>query len=407
MDILIDFERRPLFFSDPQSIICCTDPAACAESFAKIESAIKAGYYVAGFLSYEAGYCFEERLRVSKEYDFPLIQMGVYKQPRSRRFPAPAQGRGTVSDFSLNISKKEYFSDIESIRDFIACGDVYQITYCIKFRFAFQGDVQALYSELLHKQPVPYPAYIKTDKFSILSLSPERFIKKQATRVITEPMKGTWPRGRNSVRDIAARYRFSRDIKNRAENVMIADLLRNDLGRIGKNIRAPKLFTIAQYKTLYQMTSTVTADVPCDMPLYDLFAAVFPSGSVTGAPKIRAMEIIRSLEGEERRIYTGAIGYIAPNRDMYFSVPIRTLLIRGGSGEMGVGGGIVWDSTPQGEWDEGMLKASFLTDWGRSPRCHTMPLQVIENTGVTSPATGRRIQGHSLASDINGAGGGS
>jgi para-aminobenzoate synthetase/4-amino-4-deoxychorismate lyase len=117
MDILIDFERRrPLFFSDPQSIICCTDPAACAESFEKIESALKAGYYVAGFLSYEAGYCFEERIRATKQYDFPLIQMGVYKQPRLSRFPAPAQGLGTVSDFSLNVSKKEYSSDIESIR---------------------------------------------------------------------------------------------------------------------------------------------------------------------------------------------------------------------------------------------------------------------------------------------------
>ena len=143
---------------------------------------------------------------------------------------------------------------------------------------------------------------------------------------------------------------------------MIADLLRNDMGKIGNAVRAPKLFTVTGYRTLYQMTSTVTGAVPRDIALYDFFAALFPSGSVTGAPKIRAMEIIKELEPEERKIYTGAIGYISPDRDMYFNIPIRTLLISGQSGEMGIGGGIVWDSTAQGEWDEGLLKARFLTD---------------------------------------------
>jgi para-aminobenzoate synthetase / 4-amino-4-deoxychorismate lyase len=365
MDILIEFERKPLFFSDPLSVICCYDPAACAESFTKIECALKAGHYAAGFISYEAGYCFEERLREAKKYDFPLIMMGVYKKPPARRFRRPAKHQGVICDLRMNIPQSKYTSHIENIRESISCGDVYQITYCLKYRFGFRGDSQSLYEQLLLRQPVPYPAYIRTDKFSILSLSPERFIKKRSAHLIAEPMKGTWPRGCTRARDKEARNLFSQDIKNRAENVMIADLLRNDLGRIGGNVRAPKLFTVAQYKTLYQMTSTVTADVPCDIPLYDLFAAIFPSGSVTGAPKIRAMEIIRGLETEERKIYTGAIGYIAPDRDMYFNVPIRTLLISGKEGEMGVGGGIVWDSTPQGEWDEGVLKARFLTELAR------------------------------------------
>ncbi|MFA6385103.1 MAG: chorismate-binding protein, partial [Candidatus Omnitrophota bacterium] len=316
MDICIEFERKPVFFSDPLSVILCTDPSNCAGSFAKMENAVKAGYYVAGFFSYEAGSCFEERLRVERQYDFPLIMMGVYKKPRSCLSRAPARNQFAISGLAMNITQRDYASHIEKIRDSIARGDVYQITYCLKYRFAFRGDPLALYQQLLRRQPVPYPAYIKTDKFAILSLSPERFIKKQSTRIITEPMKGTWPRGRTRLLDKRACSRFSRDIKNRAENVMIADLLRNDLGRIAVNVAAPKLFTIAQYKTLYQMTSTVTADVPSDMPLYDIFAAVFPSGSVTGAPKIKAMGIIRDLESEDRKIYTGAIGYIAPNRDM-------------------------------------------------------------------------------------------
>jgi para-aminobenzoate synthetase/4-amino-4-deoxychorismate lyase len=160
---------------------------------------------------------------------------------------------------------------------------------------------------------------------------------------------------------LIAPFRLKYDRKNRAENVMIADLLRNDLGRVGMDIRAPKLFEVAKYATLCQMTSTVTCRVDKAIALYGLFASLFPSGSVTGAPKMRAMEVIRKLEKEERKIYTGAIGYITPDRDMFFNIPIRTLLISGGSGEMGIGGGIVWDSTPQGEWDEGMLKAKFLT----------------------------------------------
>ena len=143
---------------------------------------------------------------------------------------------------------------------------------------------------------------------------------------------------------------------------MIADLLRNDLGRLGLNIKAPTLFEVAKYKTLCQMTSTITAKVDKDISIYKLFSSIFPSGSVTGAPKIRAMEIIGELEKEERKIYTGAIGYITPRKDMFFNIPIRTLLIQDGEGQMGIGGGIVWDSTPTGEWNEGLLKAKFLTD---------------------------------------------
>jgi para-aminobenzoate synthetase/4-amino-4-deoxychorismate lyase len=148
---------------------------------------------------------------------------------------------------------------------------------------------------------------------------------------------------------------------------MIADLLRNDLGRLGKQIKAPVLFEVNKYKTLCQMTSTVTAKVDKDIPIYKLFSSVFPSGSVTGAPKIRAMEIIGQLEQEERRIYTGAIGYISPDKDMFFNIPIRTILIKDSQGQMGIGGGIVWDSTAQGEWQEGLLKAKFLTDFCRTP----------------------------------------
>jgi len=359
----MQFEKIPLLFQQPKSIISCFHPSSFTSCFKDIDSALERGYYVAGFLSYEAGYCFEDNLRQDKKYDFPLLYMGIYEAPARRNLPVRESGSGdTLKNLRLNISQERYFSNIDAIRSYIAKGEVYQITYCVKLLFDFSGDPLSLYRLLLKKQPVPYPAYIETDRFHILSLSPEMFIKKVSGRVATKPMKGTWPRGRSIIPDLIARFRFQHDRKNRAENVMIADLLRNDLGRIGLDIRAPKLFEVAGYKTLYQMTSTVTGKVDKNITFYDLASSLFPSGSVTGTPKIRAMEIIRELETEERRIYTGAIGYISPERDLFFNIPIRTLLIAGGSGEMGIGGGIVWDSTPQGEWDEGMLKARFVTD---------------------------------------------
>ena len=363
MRVITQFEKKTLAFTDPKWIISCRDPLRLVDCFQQMEQALSQGFYLAGFFSYEAGYGFEKKLAKNTVHSFPLIQFGVYTAPRpGLARPRMIRGRADIGELSLNISKEKYFSDIAAIRRYIAAGDVYQITYCLKLLFHFTGDPFQLYSMLFQSQPVPYPAYIEADDFTILSLSPEMFLKKKGAFIITKPMKGTWPRGSNVFRDLGARWRFQYDKKNRAENVMIADLLRNDLGRIGSKIRAPKLFEVTPYKLLYQMTSTVCGQVKPDISVYDLFAALFPSGSVTGAPKIRSMQIIQELEPEERRIYTGAIGHITPRKEMFFNIPIRTLLLQNGRGEMGIGGGIVWDSTPQGEWEEGLLKARFLTD---------------------------------------------
>jgi para-aminobenzoate synthetase / 4-amino-4-deoxychorismate lyase len=359
MKVLIEFENKPLFFTETSSLISCSHPSDIPKAFQEIEKALNSGHYVAGFFSYEAGYSFEKKLYDNKTYDFPLVHFGVYKGPQKVR-PDKGPGSYELKNVTINMSKEDYSNNIERIRGHIERGDVYQITYCIKKKFNFNGDTWALYNDLIKVQPVPYSSYIEADGFKILSLSPERFIKKNDELVVTEPMKGTWWRGKNFISDIIERYKFSRDIKNRAENIMIADLLRNDLGRIGNNVKAPYLYKITKYRTLYQMTSIITGKVPKDIELYTLYKALFPSGSVTGAPKIRAMELIKELEKEERNIYTGAIGYITPNRDMYFNIPIRTILLRGSKGEMGIGGGIVHDSTPDGEWEEGMLKSKFL-----------------------------------------------
>jgi len=370
--VLIEFEKKPVLFQDPEFIISCTGLSSFAQSFEEIEKALENGYHLAGFLSYEAGYCFEEKLHKDKQYDFPLICLGAYRAPQKGKINFPKQAGGSViKNLRLNITKHGYFQNVDSIRSYIAKGDVYQITYCIKLLFDFYGDTLSLYGQLLKEQPVPYPAYVQTDKFHILSLSPELFIKKKSTYLLTKPMKGTWPRGKGMLADLIAPLCLKYDKKNRAENVMIADLLRNDLGRLGAGIKAPTLFEVARYKTLCQMTSTVTAKVDKDLSIYKLFSSIFPSGSVTGAPKIRAMEIINNLEKEERKIYTGAIGYISPDKDLFFSIPIRTLLIEGSVGQMGIGGGIVWDSTSCGEWNEGLLKAKFLTGLSKTGFCPT------------------------------------
>lgn len=368
MKVLTQFERKSVLFQDPEFIVSCSGPSLFTAAFENIERALNKGYYLAGFFSYEAGYNFERKLYKDKKYDFPLIYLGAYKKPLQDKidFPRPASA-DFPEDLRLNITRKQYSLDIGTIRDYIAKGDVYQITYCIKLLFKYSGDPLSFYYQLLKKQPVPYPAYVQTGRFHILSLSPELFIKKKSAHLVTKPMKGTWPRGNGMFWDLIAPLRLKYDRKNRAENVMIADLLRNDLGRMGVNIKAPTLFEVARYKTLCQMTSTVTAKVEKNIPVYKLFSSIFPSGSVTGAPKIRAMEIINELEREERKIYTGAIGYISPDREMFFNIPIRTLLIQGNQGEMGIGGGIVWDSTSDGEWSEGLLKAKFLTGLAKTP----------------------------------------
>jgi para-aminobenzoate synthetase/4-amino-4-deoxychorismate lyase len=354
------FQGGALSFRDPLRVVTCTAPSGLRDAFERCEEALKEGLFLAGFLSYEAGYAFEPRFAPSLRSEFPMLHFGCYRAP----VPCPAPGGGPfeIRDLDLNVTRERYDASIGRIRDAIASGDVYQITYCIKHHFSFAGDPRGLFRALRDRQPVPYPAYLDGDGFTILSLSPEMFVRKRGGRVVTKPMKGTWNRGRGFLDDLVQRWRFRRDPKNRAENVMIVDLLRNDLGRVGRRVRVPRLYEVTGYRTLFQMTSTVEARVEPDLPLWDLFRAIFPSGSVTGAPKIRAMEIIREIEREDRHIYTGAIGYVTPDRDLYFNVPIRTILLRGGRGEMGVGGGIVWDSTPQGEWDEGMLKSRFLTE---------------------------------------------
>jgi para-aminobenzoate synthetase/4-amino-4-deoxychorismate lyase len=268
-----------------------------------------------------------------------------------------------ISDLRLSWSRDDYAKGFAAVQDYIAAGDVYQINLTMKYRFAYDGDPIALYAALRRKQRVAYGALIGAADFHVLSFSPELFFRRQGKRLSTRPMKGTAARGRTPSEDARVKTWLTVDEKQRAENLMIVDLLRNDLGRIAKigTVEVTDLFTVETYRTVHQMTSGVTAELRGDMGLNDMLHALFPSGSVTGAPKVRAMEIIKELETEPRGVYTGAVGHIAPDGDALFNVGIRTIFLDGEGGEMGIGSGLVSDSKVDAEFEECLLKGEFLT----------------------------------------------
>lgn len=352
--------------------------------FEQIELCVREGLFVAGFLSYECGYGLEPALRkyFPGPSDFPLAWFGVYQRPFvfdpvSGQFSPKispqwqdlcslddtAKEACRVSHCRLAISREDYCAKLEAVRDYIAAGDTYQVNFTSKILFDFEGSAAALFAQLRDQQRVPYAAFLNLGKWKILSLSPELFLRIQDGRILTRPMKGTAPRGLDLRDDLRLQRWLQADPKNRSENVMIVDLLRNDLGRISEtgSIQVEQLFAVEKYETLFQMTSTVSGTLRPGTSLLEIFRATFPCGSVTGAPKVRTMQIIRELEPAPRDVYTGAIGYFAPNGDAVFNVAIRTIVLNGNSGEMGVGGGIVFDSRPQQEYEECRLKAQFLT----------------------------------------------
>jgi len=354
--------------------------------FQKLKEKLNKGLYLAGFLSYELGYLLDFKITSLREINssFPLAFFYVFDNDKVIIFDhrkdkisqnaevaeellkcssKPVNLKYKIRNPHLNISEKEYIEKIKKIKNYISAGDTYQINYTIKLKFTFEGSLLGLYKKLRQTQRVSYSAFIKTKDFAVLSFSPELFFRKAGRIVTVKPMKGTIDRGKDIFEDKTQGKRLHESIKNRAENVMIVDLLRNDLGKISPygKVKVKKLFEVERYETLFQMTSTVETELSPKIDLYKLFYSLFPSGSVTGAPKIRSMEIIKELEKEPRNVYTGAIGIILPNKKAIFNVGIRTLLINNsGESEMGIGSGIVIDSNPYKEFEECKLKYKFL-----------------------------------------------
>ena len=366
---VLDFHGRRgarTFFRGPLEVITTSDLNEVRAALREVERAARAGLYAVGFVAYEAAPAFDRAL-VVRERATPLVWFGLFDAPAP---PPRLEGRGEsgrgLTSWEPSEKRDTYERNVREVREAIARGDTYQVNYTFRLRARFGGDAFAFYERLRAAQPTRFGAYLDTGRFQILSASPELFFRRRGRRVLTRPMKGTAARGRWVEEDEAACRTLAESEKNRAENVMIVDLLRNDLGRVAETgtVRASSLFKVERHPTVFQMTSTVGARLREGSTLEDIFAALFPCGSVTGAPKVSTMRLIARLEGSARGVYCGAIGCVEPGGDAVFNVPIRTVVVDAikGTAEYGTGGGVTWDSTPGGEYAEALEKARLLTE---------------------------------------------
>jgi para-aminobenzoate synthetase/4-amino-4-deoxychorismate lyase len=381
-------EPGSLLFLNPLRVCVVNQPAELPGLFAEIERSVAEGLFAAGYFTYECGNCFEPaaHMRPGRPGQ-PLAWFGIYRE--SYRFDhrtgafiggappglsPPSAGNRTETpapapplETTFGLAPRQYAERIASIHEWIRAGDVYQLNFTAPLAVRATVSPAALYTQLSASQPVEYGAFLHCQPGRhILSLSPELFFRLEwdgsTRRIATRPMKGTAPRGRTTREDRGLAEWLRNDPKNRSENVMIVDLLRNDLGRLCNfgSVRVESLFAVERYRTLWQMTSTVTGEPRPEVDFQQIFRALFPCGSVTGAPKVRAMQLIAELEDQPRGIYTGSIGFFSRERTV-FNVAIRTLELERGQGIMGIGSGIVIDSDAAEEFRECQLKAAFLS----------------------------------------------
>jgi para-aminobenzoate synthetase/4-amino-4-deoxychorismate lyase len=363
--ILDDGPRR--VFSAPLKVIRADSAAEVPGALAAMARALAQGRHLAGWLGYELGYALEPRL--GPPPPGPLLRLGVFEAP-GKEAPAP-MGRAYAGRLRPEWDEEAYGARFARAKDYIAAGDIYQANLSFRARFPFLGDALALYEHLRVTSGAAHCGFVDEGECQIVSLSPELFFDLAADGAITvRPMKGTLARGKD---DAAERAQLAASIKDRAENLMIVDLIRNDLSRIAErgSVEVADLFKVETYPTLHTMVSTVSAEKRPDAGIAEILRALFPCGSVTGAPKIRAMEILRELEISPRGAYCGAVGHFAPDGSARFNVAIRTLTIKGGQGEMGIGGGVVQDSKAASEYGECLVKARFFT-------ANRKPLTLIE-----------------------------
>ncbi len=374
-------QARSRLYTGHAGTLHCVDAGSWEGVLHALQAALARGLYAVPLLTYELG---AHLLAIpAKALPGPLAQVLLFERcdvlSASEALAwittrAAADTPAGVADIRANVDEARFVDAINRIRDYIAAGDTYQVNYTYRLRFDAFGSILALYQRLRARQPVPYGALISLpDGGALLSFSPELFVRHTGDVLLARPMKGTAPASDDPETDAARAAALALDPKNRAENLMIVDLLRNDLGRVAQtgSVAVPKLFEVTRFGAVLQMTSTVQARLRTDATLAEVFAALYPCGSITGAPKRRTMEIIDELEPDPRGIYTGAIGWFDPPGDgrafgdFCLSVPIRTLALGPGEGlrrgELGVGAGIVHDSDPVSEFAECQLKARFLT----------------------------------------------
>jgi para-aminobenzoate synthetase/4-amino-4-deoxychorismate lyase len=356
-------EKRWLLFRRPLRIHVARTPSAVASALRAVEHEVADNrLHAAGFIAYEAAPAFDPALVVRSPGDFPLLWFGIYPEAEPLSFPPPTGEIGATLPWQTCVSPDEYDAAFRRIKGHIAAGDTYQVNYSFRMRAPFREDPWHLFVPMIHAQGCDYGAYVHCERWTVCSASPELFLRLDDTTLTSRPMKGTVARGLQHTEDLEKARWLQRSAKNRAENIMIVDMVRNDLGRIAEigSVGVTTLYEVEKYPTLWQMTSTVRCTTRASTA--DILRAMFPAASITGAPKARTMRIIAELETTPRRIYTGAIGFLSPQRTAQFSVAIRTVLVDrlSGTAEYGVGGGIVWDSEDKTELEECYTKARIL-----------------------------------------------
>jgi para-aminobenzoate synthetase/4-amino-4-deoxychorismate lyase len=328
----------------------------------EVEKATASGISAAGFISYEAARGLDECLTVHDPAGLPLAWFGLFGQLAPVEKIPEAGLAFQIGNWQNDVSYDEYAATVARIKALIAAGDTYQVNYTMRLRTMFAGRPQALFARLARSQRARYSAFIDCGDWAICSASPELFFTLDGRQLISRPMKGTAPRGLRPADDNANRDALAASEKDRAENAMIVDMVRNDMSRIAElgSVQVSEAFAIEEYPTLFQMTSTVQCRTGASFS--EIIRAMFPGASITGAPKVRTMQIIRQLEPQPRGVYTGAIGYLAPNRRAQFNIAIRTVAIHKPTAlaEYGVGSGIVWDSDAAAEYAECRTKSAVL-----------------------------------------------
>ena len=374
MLVILDNAGGRLVFEAPRALIRADSAAEVPAALAALEAARAAGGWLAGAFRYELGYALEFRLAPLMPRDGPenrhqpLILFGVYDSPSGEA--PPAAGRAYAGPLTPEWDEAAYASRFAAVKEAIAAGDIYQANLSFRAGFAFLGNPRALYERLREASQAPHCAFLDDNSRQIVSLSPELFFEIEQDVIRARPMKGT---ARRAGHDEAERTALAASAKDRAENLMIVDLIRNDLGRVAAtgSVAVSDMFAVETYPALHTMVSTVTARLRPNAAIADIVRALFPCGSVTGAPKIRAMEILRTLESSPRGAYCGAIGFFAPDGDARFNVAIRTLTLTDNRGTLGIGGGVVQDSRKDSEYAECLLKAQFF-------ETSRIPLYLIE-----------------------------
>jgi len=353
-------------YRDPAEVVTAWRPHEVAGVLARLRAAQAQGLHAAGFLGYEAGEAFEPRVGRLPPAPTPLAWFGLFEGfetvDPARWLPDPA-GAWLGAPEPL-AGRAQYEADVAQALALIAAGDLYQVNLSFRARVVVEGDPLAAYAAVRARAGAGYGAVVSTGEATILSLSPELFVALDGDRLSARPMKGTARRGATAAEDAALARDLAADAKQRAENLMIVDLTRNDLSRVAAagSVQVPDLFRVETYPTVHQLTSTVTATLAPGRDAADVLAAAFPCGSITGAPKVRAMQAIAAIEASPRGPYCGAIGRIDPTGDAIFNVAIRTLTLVGGEGVLSLGAGIVADSQPAAEWDECLAKGAFVGD---------------------------------------------